>query len=50
MEQTPDWVDMALVNEGARLERNQYAHLVPFVIRGAFLATFMTATRPCRWR
>lgn len=41
MEQTPDWIDMALVNEGARLERNQYAHLVPFAIRGAFLATFM---------
>lgn len=41
MEATPDWIDMALVEEGARIERNQYAHLVPFAIRGAFLATFM---------
>lgn len=36
-------VDMALVDEGARLERNSYVHLVPFAIRGAFLATFMNA-------
>jgi len=43
MEQTPDWIDMALVEEGARIERNQYAHLVPFAIRGAFLATFMNS-------
>lgn len=41
MENRPDWVDMDLVREGARVERNQYAHLVPFAIRGAFLATFM---------
>jgi len=41
MEDRPDWIDMALVAEGARVERNQYAHLVPFAIRGAFLATFM---------
>jgi hypothetical protein len=37
----PDWLDMDLVREGARIERNHYAHLVPFAIRGAFLATFM---------
>jgi len=41
MEQTPDWIDMDLVREGARTERNHYAHLVPFAIRGAFLATFL---------
>ena len=41
LEARPDWVDMDLVREGARVERNQYAHLVPFAIRGAFLATFM---------
>lgn len=41
MERRPNWLDMDLVNEGARLERNSYAHLVPFAIRGAFLATFM---------
>ncbi|WP_417609569.1 hypothetical protein [Parasphingorhabdus sp.] len=41
LEARPEWVDMDLVREGARVERNQYAHLVPFAIRGAFLATFM---------
>lgn len=41
MEDRPDWVDMDLVREGARVERNQYVHLTPFAIRGAFLATFM---------
>lgn len=41
MEQTPDWVDMELVREGARLSRNQMANLAPWVIRGAFVATFM---------
>jgi len=41
MERTPAWVDMKLVNEGARLERNGMANLAPYVIRGALLATFM---------
>ncbi|EKF75032.1 hypothetical protein A11A3_05049 [Alcanivorax hongdengensis A-11-3] len=41
METTPDWVDMALVREGARLSRNQMVNLAPYVIRGAFVATFM---------
>ncbi|MGJ3256002.1 MAG: oxygenase MpaB family protein [Alcanivorax sp.] len=41
METTPDWVDMDLVREGARLSRNQMANLAPYVIRGAFVATFM---------
>ncbi|MEY4578659.1 MAG: hypothetical protein RL701_3362 [Pseudomonadota bacterium] len=41
MEQVPDWLDMAQVREGARLERNGAANLAPFVIRGAFLATFL---------
>lgn len=41
MEHTPDWVDMDLVREGARLSRNQMANLAPWVIRGAFVATFM---------
>lgn len=40
---TPDWIDMDLVEQGARIERNQFAHLVPFAIRGAFLATFMNS-------
>ncbi|OYQ26758.1 hypothetical protein CHU93_11610 [Sandarakinorhabdus cyanobacteriorum] len=41
MEQTPDWLDMALVERGARLERNGTAHIAPFAVRGAFIATFM---------
>lgn len=41
MENTPDWVDMARVREGARHERNGMANLAPYVIRGALLATFM---------
>ncbi len=41
MARKPDWLDMDLIAEGARIERNQYAHLVPFAIRGAFLATFL---------
>ncbi|WP_369062300.1 oxygenase MpaB family protein [Caulobacter sp. 73W] len=41
MEDTPDWVDMDLVRRGARLDRNATAHLAPFAIRGAFMATFL---------
>jgi hypothetical protein len=41
MEQTPDWLDMDMVREGARLERNATAHLAPFAVRGAFIATFL---------
>lgn len=41
MEATPDWVDMDLVREGQRLDRNAAANLGPFAIRGAFIATFM---------
>lgn len=41
MEDTPDWVDMSLVEEGARQERVPMAMLSPFAIRGAFIATFM---------
>ena len=41
MERKPDWLDMTLVEQGARIERNSAAHLGPFVIRGAFIATFM---------
>ena len=41
MEQTPAWVDMDLVREGARLERNATAHLAPYAVRGAFIATFL---------
>ena len=41
MEATPDWVDMAMVENGARQERIPLATISPFVIRGAFIATFM---------
>lgn len=41
MEATPDWVDMSLVEEGARQERIPLATISPFAIRGAFIATFM---------
>lgn len=41
MEATPDWVDMALVEQGAREERIGMAAATPLAIRGAFLATFL---------
>lgn len=41
MEQVPAWLDLKLAEEGARYSRNQMATLVPFTIRGAFIATFM---------
>ena len=41
MEKTPDWLDLGLVEQGARSERNAYAHRAPYAIRGGFLATFM---------
>ncbi|WP_204992435.1 oxygenase MpaB family protein [Sphingopyxis sp.] len=41
MEAKPDWVDMELVEEGAAYERNATANLAPFLIRGAFIATFL---------
>ncbi|WP_298267083.1 oxygenase MpaB family protein [uncultured Bradyrhizobium sp.] len=41
MERTPAWLDMKLVEQGARIDRNGAANLSPFLIRGAFLATFM---------
>lgn len=41
MEQTPAWLDGRLIERGARLQRNEYAHITPYAIRGAFFATFM---------
>lgn len=41
MERMPAWLDRSLIEEGARLQRNEYAHATPYAIRGAFLATFM---------
>lgn len=41
MERVPDWLDMDLVEEGARAERAAFAIMSPFSIRAAFIATFM---------
>jgi hypothetical protein len=41
MERLPEWLDSKLIERGARLERNRYAHRAPFVLRGALLGTFM---------
>ena len=41
METTPIWVDMELVEQGARTERISMATATPLAIRGAFLATFL---------
>jgi hypothetical protein len=41
MEQFPAWLDAKLIEQGARMERNAYAHRAPFVVRGGFIATFM---------
>ena len=41
MERVPDWLDMEMVERGAREERNSAANLSPFAIRGAFIATFL---------
>lgn len=41
MEQQPDWLDMDLVRRGARHDRIPQALIAPYVIRGAFTATFL---------
>lgn len=41
MEATPDWIDMSLIEAGARYSRNATANVAPFVVRGAFVATFL---------
>jgi hypothetical protein len=41
MERMPAWLDPHLIERGARLQRNEYAHVTPYAIRGAFFATFM---------
>lgn len=41
MERVPDWLDMRLVEKGAKAERNSAANISPFAIRGAFIATFL---------
>ncbi|MBV1880210.1 MAG: DUF2236 domain-containing protein [Pseudomonadales bacterium] len=41
MEKIPDWLDMDLVDQGARHSRIHMATMVPFALRGTFIATFM---------
>lgn len=41
MERIPDWLDMDLVNQGAKLERRTIAIASPWAIRGGLIATFM---------
>jgi hypothetical protein len=41
MEQFPAWLDAKLIEQGARIERNAYAHSAPFIIRGGLIATFI---------
>ena len=41
MEHVPDWIDLDMVESGARQERVSAALLSPFGVRGAFLATFI---------
>jgi hypothetical protein len=41
MEQFPAWLDASLIKQGARIERNAFAHSAPFIIRGGLIATFM---------
>jgi hypothetical protein len=41
MERFPAWLDAKLIEQGARIERNAYAHRAPFIIRGGLIATFM---------
>src|SRR6202167_2477902 len=41
MECFPAWLDMKLIEQGARVERNAYAHRAPYVIRAGLIGTFM---------
>jgi hypothetical protein len=51
MERIPEWLDLDLVETGARLERNAAAHAQPYLIRGALLGTFVNkyAALPMAW-
>jgi hypothetical protein len=41
METVPEWLDMSLVEEGARADRNIVLHASPWSMRGAFMGTFV---------
>lgn len=48
MERKPDWLDMAMVEEGAAVARNYAANALPLALRSGFLWTFLNkyAARP----
>jgi hypothetical protein len=41
MERFPAWLDMKLIEQGARVERNAYVHRAPFLVRSGTISTFM---------
>jgi hypothetical protein len=41
MEEIPEWIDMSLVEDGAKFERAGTAVLSPLAMRAAFIATFV---------
>lgn len=41
METSPDWVNMDLIEKGAKEDRLAFAFIAPYVIRGGLLATFL---------
>ncbi|MBS1848930.1 MAG: DUF2236 domain-containing protein [Actinobacteria bacterium] len=41
METVPEWIDLSMIDDGARAERVMAALASPYAIRGAFLATFL---------
>jgi hypothetical protein len=41
MEAIPEWLDMQLVDEGAKMERNMVTNLLPYIMQVGFVGTFM---------
>ena len=41
MERVPQWLDRAMVEEGARYDRNMTVNLLPFIMQVGFVGTFM---------
>src|ERR1700722_1766204 len=41
MERLPVWLNMKLIEQGARIDRNAYAHRAPYVIRAGLIGAFL---------
>lgn len=41
MEKIPEWLDMEMVEEGARIDRNMTTNLLPYIMQVGFVGTFM---------